>query len=918
MAQHTPDAGLSGFWYDKLGRLSVSQNAQQKINNKYSYTLYDLLGRINEVGQKPQAVNSMSQAVSQDPVALNNWVNVNGGVKEQITQTVYDQPYAPFIIPDPLITQKNLRNRVSYTTFKNLANEGLHYTGTFYTYDVHGNVDTLLQDYVGIAAMNSSSNRFKLMAYDYDLISGKVNLVSYQPKGADAFYHKYYYDAENRITSVETSRDKIVWERDAAYNYYKHGPLARMVLGQNQVQGNDYAYTLQGWLKGVNSTTVSDGTFDMGTDGLGVNAQVARDVFGFSLNYYNNDYKSINATAKPFAAIPNTINLFNGNINSMAVNIPKIGEPLLYQYRYDQLNRLLSMNAFKGLNSVNNTFTPIAINDYAEAISYDPNGNIVTYKRNGFGNNINLNNYSYTYLANTNQLTSLKNIVDNKITAYGYDAIGNVIKDEKQNVLNNTWNVYGKLQKVEKKDGKIVYYSYDASGNRISKIIGDTTEIYVRDAAGNVMLTYQKNPVVNGGHVSTKEFYKYGSNLLGVKRNTMDVQVIAPSTGKTIFTRGEDEYYVYDHLGNVRVTLSDKKIQVDANADGLVDFYTADIKAATLYSTYGTMSNAFNGDSLTFAFNGQKRSTEISATAQTAEFWEYNSDVGRRWNLDPKPSDDFSPYSTFENNPIWFSDPLGDTIRPYGNAEATNTRLTDKGGTVDLASKRIKGKEVNLVPASKPNGEIIGYNVWDNVNKSQKPIGQIESGDLNEFQSNQERYVNSFRQYYQFGEPSLGQKLFAAGFEQTLNGDYGEGMKLYGRSVIEQHKESYTNPYFYLALGHSINGAMSNIKSTARSTVSTTIREQKQLSQHTIGGSKIAGKSYLSSLTSAKEILKKFHANGATIIKIDIAQNRVYIKMNTATGTFVHQGVEQPTNYFMIKGKANGAVVVPIRPGKKM
>jgi hypothetical protein len=54
------------------------------------------------------------------------------------------------------------------------------------------------------------------------------------------------------------------------------------LLGQNQVQGIDYAYTLQGWLKGVNSTSVNDGTFDMEADGKSrsANANMARDAYG--------------------------------------------------------------------------------------------------------------------------------------------------------------------------------------------------------------------------------------------------------------------------------------------------------------------------------------------------------------------------------------------------------------------------------------------------------------------------------------------------------------------------------------------------------------------------------------------------------------------------------------------------------------
>ncbi len=48
-AQKTPDAGKTKFWYDLLGRLAVSQNSKQLLDKKYSYTLYDELGRITSV-----------------------------------------------------------------------------------------------------------------------------------------------------------------------------------------------------------------------------------------------------------------------------------------------------------------------------------------------------------------------------------------------------------------------------------------------------------------------------------------------------------------------------------------------------------------------------------------------------------------------------------------------------------------------------------------------------------------------------------------------------------------------------------------------------------------------------------------------------------------------------------------------------
>jgi hypothetical protein len=49
-AQKSPDGGSSKFWYDRLGRLVLSQNAKQLPGDYYSYTVYDSIGRITEVG----------------------------------------------------------------------------------------------------------------------------------------------------------------------------------------------------------------------------------------------------------------------------------------------------------------------------------------------------------------------------------------------------------------------------------------------------------------------------------------------------------------------------------------------------------------------------------------------------------------------------------------------------------------------------------------------------------------------------------------------------------------------------------------------------------------------------------------------------------------------------------------------------
>ena len=729
--QKTPDAGISRFWYDRLGRLVVSQNAQQILSNRYSYTLYDLLGRITQVGQNVET-SAMTQVKSQDTTALQSWLD--GSIaKEQITGTVYDEAYTPLqagINGFSGLYQQNLRNKVSYTYIEDA--EGANWdAATFYSYDIHGNVDTLVQDYES-GSMAGAGNRFKKIVYNYDLISGKVNEVAYQKGYPDQFYHKYSYDAENRITEVQTSKDSIYWERDALYDYYRHGPLARVVLGQNNVQGIDYAYTIQGWLKGVNSVTalpnsngcaagtafndltISDrsqegspsvytarnsitfepgfesttndsfatsidtsaGTCDvigqtlaatdMGNDGS-TGSIVAQDAYGFTLHYFDNgsthDYIPIGAGETLQSTTPTGFSfasLYNGNIGAMSVNVPAIGDPLLYTYRYDQLNRINSMQAYKGLNPQTNSWEPITIDDYKENVSYDPNGNIKTYFRNGTGTSLNLNSYNYSYTANTNRLASIYNSVNSQTKTYSYDSIGNTTVDGMQGVTNANWNVYGKLQSLTNKDEQAVSYTYSADGQRISKKVGNTEEWYVRDAAGNIMATYTKGGTINNGDLTETEVYKYGSSLLDIKNKKTDVENPVVNDGIISFERGDDGYILSDQSGNTRAIVSDKKIQ--QSADGAtVDYYTADVTNANLYSSFGAISNTYGGSPIV-AFNGQRKSTEIGADAQTAQFWEYNGDVGRRWNLDPRPPLGQSYYSVFLNSPNIIMDKKGDTV----------------------------------------------------------------------------------------------------------------------------------------------------------------------------------------------------------------------------------------------------------------
>lgn len=98
-----------------------------------------------------------------------------------------------------------------------------------------------------------------------------------------------------------------------------------------------------------------------------------------------------------------------------------------------------------------------------------------------------------------------------------------------------------------------------------------------------------------------------------------------------------------------------------------------DVVSSTDFYAFGSVMPGRNSSSEEYRYgmNKQESDKEISGTWGThysAMFWEYDARLGRRWNLDPKPQVSISDYACFANNPIWFSDPLGDKVRIKGGA----------------------------------------------------------------------------------------------------------------------------------------------------------------------------------------------------------------------------------------------------------
>ncbi len=587
--QSTPDGGETHFAYDALGRIIASQNAKQLANNRFSYTNYDELGRIVEAGEfapnvavsieetsgKLVYIADKSYVETSEIISGKNVYPANiSDVRYEVTTTAYDalegvNPAEIFdTVKDGENTTDNTRNRVAavyYYEIRDAVNNiGLslanYNNAMFYNYDIHGNVKELVQhNKLMVINPNNSQSGMKRVLYEYDLISGNVNKVSYQNGKPDMFAHRYTYDADNRITMVETSSDGMIWEKDASYQYYAHGPLARTILGDKEVQGIDYAYTLQGWLKGVNSETMLTAD-DMGTDGTAT-SQVAQDAMGYSLNYFDNDYQPIGPLGNVFSySTTNTVtdpmatagkNLYNGNIKQMVTSLLDNDENLLpsqlNNYGYDQLNRI---KTYKG-TSISAGGTPT--NSYSANYTYDRNGNLQTLNRstlNDTDNVVEMDQLSYNYKTKLNPETGLQeatNQLDHVEDALGdtgfndlgtqtdgnyvYDEIGQLISDRSENLTNIDWRVDGKVNAITKTQGgteNIIKFQYDGLGNRISKtdVADNKTTLYVRDAQGNVLAVYNsdihdivtpENPLDvthNNKQVTDTEAYKAANTIL--------------------------------------------------------------------------------------------------------------------------------------------------------------------------------------------------------------------------------------------------------------------------------------------------------------------------------------------------------------------------------------------------------------------
>jgi RHS repeat-associated protein len=484
----------------------------------------------------------------------------------------------------------------------------------------------------------------------------QLQTVIYQQGKPDAFYHYYFYDATQRLTSVSTSTDGIGKENQVGYEYYLMGKLKRQVLADG-LQGIDYTYTLDGRLKAINHPHPA---YDPGKDGILPNT--LPDVFSEQLQYYPGDYaRTGNHLEQNLISNTDFPVSYTGRLQGQVFrNVPSalasnVGNGV-WGYVYDAKQQL-SQSRYAGMQYWD-LYERGVVPAFSDALSeknlqYDNNGNLRSlqrYDKNAVKTDDFVYNYKVSGSLPTNQLESIGGYA-----SYVYNALGQLIEEKDKDGITKykvEYNVQGLVVAVRDKNDVVrVSFAYNESGQRIRKTGGGKTTFYVRDNSGNVLSIYEQQTA--SSDFEQVEVPLYGSGRIGQ-------------------FRPKDQSYVYelrDHLGSVRAVIL-RRTKVGGGVDVLS------------YSDYYVLGGSVNGGGVPYrhGYQGQFAEKDPETGWDSFELRMYDSKIGRWMSVDPAGQYP-SPYVGMGNDWGNRTDPTGGVDGIYQDSNGKEIHRTNEGGS---------------------------------------------------------------------------------------------------------------------------------------------------------------------------------------------------------------------------------------------
>lgn len=206
----------------------------------------------------------------------------------------------------------------------------------------------------------------------------------------------------------------------------------------------------------------------------------------------------------------------------------------------------------------------------------------------------------------------------------------------------------------------------------------------------NYLLFDEKYTLVDAGFTQISESALETGG--GVPHQLLQLQTIIKEPG-----------FIYIYLSNENDKL------VDVFFDDLkITHHHGPVVQSDSYYPFGLTFNSFYsniGISENDLFNGIERQQDLDLMVDMAFYRSYDPTIGRWMQVDPKPNEQESLYVGFANNPVKFSDFLGDTIKYQGRSkEVSKMKQNDQ----ELAKTRLGKRLLKKLDKSKNIHNSIG------------------------------------------------------------------------------------------------------------------------------------------------------------------------------------------------------------------
>lgn len=599
-----PGAGEVYMVYDSRDRLVMTQDAKMRIDNKWMATLYDDLNRPVQTGlllntyfgATPKTFAQHLSSATPNPViavftpypfdvaavpSVTYWeylsktgydnydsIPVASGISKVIDRTYNSGTYGYNVIfnaspdyaqPVPGIAFGQTINLITWTETKVIGTSSYLYAVMLY--DQKGRT-------VQVKSKNIT-NGLDIATTQYDWSGKPLVVIQKQelqgtPVQTTVVVSKMYYDALGRLvqtdkkiqnTKVNTNILPSAFTTVNKLEYNALGQISKKNVGNkpgtpgSPLAKMDYQYNIRGWLLSVNKSYID-------------NTANADQYFGMQLGYDKN------------GTLGTFLPQYNGNISGTIWKSEGDQQKRKYDFTYDAVNRLTGASfgqyaSGTGTGAIFNTAA--GVNFTVDNLQYDANGNIMTMRQYGLKGNSSsvIDEMAYSYKPSSNQLLAVTesaaiNTTDNKLgdftdknrtpDDYDYDVNGNLKLDKNKSIGAISYN-HLNLPLVIAVTGKgSITYTYDAAGNKLKKLTLENPTT----ANGNKTITTTTN-YMNGFVYESKTISPADAN----NPNYTDVLQFVPlEEGRIRFVTTNNtlayDYFLKDHLGNVRMVLTDE------------------------------------------------------------------------------------------------------------------------------------------------------------------------------------------------------------------------------------------------------------------------------------------------------------------------------------------------------------------------